>query len=776
MAENLMRRFEFVSRSMASDTFGVVRFGGVEGLSVCYRFEIELVSRVENLNLQAVLQNPATFSILREDGDIPFTGILAEFEQLHQFDEYTFYRAVLVPRLWWLHLTHHNQVFLDKSMPEFIADCLRDGGLADADFELRLQRDYPAWEYVCQYRESHFAFVSRWLEREGLYYYFEQTPAGEKLVITDTRISHGPMPEGQQLLYRPPGGMEFFHREEVVRKFCCNQRLLPRGVTVKDYNDQTPSLDLAGQAAVSAGGRGQVYLYGEHFRNLKEGNALAAVRAEEFLCRERRFRGESTVPYLRPGYVFQLQDHYRDDHNSAYLTVSLEHAGSQAAYLLAGLGLTLAEGEQEPYYRNTFVAIPADVQFRPERQTEKARFFGTLNAKVDASGSGQYAELDSQGRYKVILPFDLSGRGGGKASAWVRMMQPYAGGDHGLHFPLHKGTEVLLTFIDGDPDRPLIAGAVPNPATPSVVKDTNQTQSVLQTGGQSRIALEDRSGSERILLHVPRQGSFIRIGAPNDPATGWAGSQPPSVMATPPTTTPPETTEPPETTLPPETTEPPDENGIHIETEGDLEFKCKNIRETAIGNSFTMIIGAEESFYLGNYTHVKMLTCDDITLGLSLDLKLAWEWEFKVEGHGKFFPKKREYALDLTHMHLKKVDLEGEVTNLQASHKKLAGAVQDLTGETNKLAGATNKMAGEVSDLAGQTSLLTASTNLLAASMTNLSAEEIKMLGDATKTVAASTRLIGEHTDLLGAETKTVGEKTDLQGTGTIVTALHTII
>ena len=194
--------------------------------------------------------------------------------------------------------------------------------------------------------------------------------------------------------------------------------------------------------------------------------------------------------------------------------------------------MPLAPGEEEPFYRNRFTAIPASVQFRPERVTKKSRFFGLMNAKIDAAGSGQYAELDDLGRYKVILPFDLSGRKDGKASAWLRMMQPYAGSDHGMHFPLHKGTEVLLAFIDGDPDRPVIAGAVPNPATPSPVTGDNQTMAVLQTGGKNRIAIEDKDGSQRILLQTPVADSWIRMGAPNDPTPTPARPVPPTPTPT----------------------------------------------------------------------------------------------------------------------------------------------------------------------------------------------------------------------------------------------------
>ncbi|MFA5183527.1 MAG: type VI secretion system tip protein TssI/VgrG [Syntrophales bacterium] len=516
------RKFSFTSGALAPETFGVVRFHGEEGLSSCYRFEATLVTAEAELDLREVLLNSVKFTIHRQGGDVVFHGVPVTFEQLQQVGAAVFYRVVMVPKLWRLSLTRHNQVFLDKTVPEIVAACLQDGGLSALDYELRLQKDYSPWEYVCQYGESHLDFISRWLEREGMYYYFEAGVAGEKVIITDSKIAHTSMDQGKTLYYSPPSGLESGHMQEVLSTFFCRQQMLPHKVILKDYNYRRPSLDMTGEAEVYAQGHGDVYIYGEHLRSPEEGAALAKIRAEEILCWEQRFDGESSVPYLRPGYTFDLQDHYRGSFNRDYLTVHLTHEGNQAGYMLSGLGAELGEGERETWYRNTFTVLPAEVQFRPERKTPKARFNGVLNAKIDAAGSGQYAELDEQGRYKIILPFDTSGRKDGKASAWVRMMQPYAGSGHGMHFPLHKGTEVLLSFIDGDPDRPIIAGAVTNPETPSPVNADNQTKSRLVSASGNEFHMEDQAGKERILLNSPATQTFVRLGQPNDPPVDWS--------------------------------------------------------------------------------------------------------------------------------------------------------------------------------------------------------------------------------------------------------------
>ena len=512
-------RFTFTSQALEENAFGVISFEGEEGLSRCYRFQVDLVSSQEDIDLEAVLQNPAVFTIHRDDGDIPFHGVVEVIEQRRRIKEFYLYRAVLVPKLHKLALNRHNQVILDSTLPEILAAVMEDGGLlSGVDFELRLRSDSPEREYVCQYGESHLDFISRWMERDGVYYYFEQTPQGEKVVLTDTSMAHTPMPEGQTLRYSPPSGLEGLHWEEIVRSFTCKATPLPRDVEIKDYHYETPSLDLTARADVKPdSGRGTVYIYGLNYSTMDEGLSLARIRAEELLCREKVFSGESTIPFVRPGYVFDLNNHFRSDFNRTYLTIAARHSGNQAGYLTAGLKQALAEAEQEPHYSNSFQAIPAGVQFRAEMKTEKPRLRGTLNARIDAAASGKYAELDDQGRYKVILPFDLSGRSGGKASTYLRMMQPYAGSDHGMHFPLHKGTEVILTFIDGDPDRPVIAGAAPNSDTPSPVTSDNETKNAITTAGGNIIHIEDAEGKQRILVATPTANTWMRCGAPNDP-------------------------------------------------------------------------------------------------------------------------------------------------------------------------------------------------------------------------------------------------------------------
>ena len=510
------KNFTFVSDACPEETFDVVRFKGTERISGLYEFDITLASDDPDIDVRSVLQNPATFRIVTPDAELPVYGIMARFEQLQEVDDHVFYRGILVPRLWQATLARDNELFLEKNVRDIIEDILVQTGLTSSDYDIRLTADYSVWEYICQYQESDFSFVARRMEREGIYYYFEQTENGDKLIVTDSSTSHANIPGQATMNYITPSGFAP-PEEDAVRSFICRHQILPARVVLKDYNYRRPTLDLRGEADVdAAGGRGTVYIYGEHFKTTEEGNALARVRAEELLSREQVFYGESTAAHLRPGYIFELAGHYRDSYNQRYLVLDVSHKGRQTRFLSQGALEEGVSGEEGPGYVNQFSAIPADVQFRPERKTQRPRINGTMNATIDSAGDGQYAEIDDEGRYKVVLPFDQSGNSEGRASRWCRMAQPYAGANYGMHFPLHKGTEVLLTFIDGDPDRPIISGSVPNPDTMSPVTGGNQTKSVIRTGGGNQIAIEDSNGGQQIHLSSPTEGSVISLGAPNE--------------------------------------------------------------------------------------------------------------------------------------------------------------------------------------------------------------------------------------------------------------------
>lgn len=499
----------------------VTRFQGRETLCGLYRYDIELLAQLPGPDIDTLLDERATLTLHRPRGDVLVHGVLVEFEEIRRIQDYLLCRAVLRPKAWLLSRTRHNQVFLGQDPEKFLGAALKDGGLDADEFAFWLKENYPAQDYVCQYQESHLDFFSRWAEHYGLAYSFAQGDAREQLLVTDSTVGKNPAPAGHELAFVPVSGLAPDPLSDYATGFGLRARLTPESVLVTDVNPFRPDLTIAHEAQISERGQGLIHLHGERAPDNEVCERLAKIRAEEYARRGLEYFGESTAAFLRPGYTFSLSRHPREKFNRSFLVTEVRSQGDQRDYLLAGLGLHLSDDEGAPVfaYRNEFVCIPDDIPFRPERITPKPRIRGGLSAIIDGAGAGQYAELDAKGRYKVIMPFDLSGRKDGKASYFIPKAESFAGESSGMHFPLHKGTEVLLTFLEGDLDRPVILGALSDPARPNQVRDVNQTMAQITTAGQNKIHIQDSDGQQRILLHSPATDSFLRLGSPNDPAT-----------------------------------------------------------------------------------------------------------------------------------------------------------------------------------------------------------------------------------------------------------------
>ncbi|MBI4954626.1 MAG: type VI secretion system tip protein VgrG [Myxococcales bacterium] len=492
----------------------VVGFRGTDALSELYRFEIGLVLRDdEELDLEAVVGYRAALAFHTPAGPQTYRGMIARAELLHAWDGRALYRVLLVPKVWFLTTSRHSWVWVDTDTPSILRAVLgQNNELTAEDFELRLGRRYAARDFVCQYKESDFAFLSRWMEREGIYYYFEHGEEREKLVLTDDKGVHG-LSRPEPVRYVPgSAGDRMAH--EAFDGFTVTERAIPSSVVENDFDYLKPVLIIREEAASAPRGGGVVFRHGDNAQSPEEAVALARVRAEELGARQRVFVGNGRAFQLRAGFRFALDGHPRAALNGEYLAVRVEHEGIEAAgspEVRRLLGLEL-EGE----YRVSVTAIAAEVQFRPERKTPTPRIYGVERAFVDGEAESDYAQLDEHGRYRVLLHFDESMREAGAASAWVRMLQPHGGNPEGFHLPLRKATEVMVLFVGGDPDRPVISGAVPNLMSPSPVTRDNHTQNVIQTGGRNRIEMEDQEGEQHLDLSTPPMDTFLHLGEPHD--------------------------------------------------------------------------------------------------------------------------------------------------------------------------------------------------------------------------------------------------------------------
>ncbi|MBV9156365.1 MAG: type VI secretion system tip protein VgrG [Acidobacteriaceae bacterium] len=490
--------------------FGISSFEGEESISDFFRFDLSLTATDEDVDFDSVFNCPARLTLHFETSITVFEGVLACFEQLDGTDYVMNYHAVLVPKLWLLTLSKHNRIFQNKTVPQIVLEVLRLNGFKSTEYDVSgVRKKYPQREYVVQYQETDFNFASRLLEHEGILYVFSQADP-KKILFLDASQQLEPIPGDPELSYRPPTNQ--VATSESVYEISMRQNMLPKEYLLQDYNWRRPSLDLNQKTDVAPNGAGIVMEYGDHYRDKNEARHLARMRKQELAWQKRVMDGRGTSPRFRAGSLFTMRDHFRFD--GEYLLTEVQHHGTQG-----GSGFASTASGQRPgvEYGNRFSAIPSSIPYRPLRKAVKPRLYGAMNAKVDAAGDGQYAELDDQGRYKLIMPFDTSGLNGGKATRYVRMAQPYAGEEYGMHFPLHKGAEVIWTCIDGDIDRPIITGAVPNPSNASPVTEQVQTKAIVRDHSANEILLEGARGEEQIQLRSPTKNSCVTIGhGPSD--------------------------------------------------------------------------------------------------------------------------------------------------------------------------------------------------------------------------------------------------------------------
>ncbi len=467
---------------IASEALGdeaqVQRLKGREHISRLFEFELLVVlPATRELEAAAAIGSNADLLFVHDGVEKRrIRGMIAELDDLGDTEATTRrYRVRLVPRAFRLTFVETQEVYLDQSVPEIVAHKLELVGLGDA-LELRLSGKYPKKEFVTQYRESDLAFISRLLEHEGISFFFEQDEGKDRFVLTDHNGGFSPAGEAIELRARGEQSAVFDLRAE--------HRLTPAVFVVQDYNYRKSMLDLTADAAVEGGFAGGVVEYGSHHKTPEDGQALAKIRAEEVRARQLVYAGTCTHPSFGAGGRAAIHGHGHFG-DLDLVVVGIEHELSQVAF---------GSAAEAARYTATFRAIPLDRSYRPPRVTPKPRIHGVLSGIVDdaARNVDKYSQLDEGGRYIVRLLYDTVDREGRLASRWIRMAQPHVGSDYGMHFPLKPGVEVLLVFVDGDPDRPIIVGAVHNATNPSPIDVKSNTLNRLKSASGVIIEYGDR--------------------------------------------------------------------------------------------------------------------------------------------------------------------------------------------------------------------------------------------------------------------------------------------
>jgi type VI secretion system secreted protein VgrG len=491
--------YSFESAQLPPDTFQVLRFEGTEGISEPFKFELQLISNDPDIEFSKVVNEMATFTMMRGDEEVPVHGIVTDFSLHGRTEDYVVYRATLRPRLHRLTLSYGSRIFQEKKVEDILRTVLQEDGLSSSDFRFALQESYSSREYCVQYEETDLSFISRLMEFEGIYYFFEHEGGQDTLVIADKKSEHKKIPAPVSLRYHEGAGGMIGEDKETVRQFVCEEQVVTGTVQLKDYNYRTPET-MTVESEMDGDMPGTRYEYGEHFRETDRGKRLAKVRNEEIEAQRRVMSGESDGMAFRCGYQFTLEKHYRKNLNADYLLTRIEHQGSQRAGLDVDAHRPRPDGEPEPEYRNRFTCIPATVQYRPPRDTPKPEVPGVLTAKIESAG-GDYAYIDDQGRYRAQMHFDQrDDRSDGTKTLPIRMEQAYSGPDYGIHFPNHADTEMIVAFENGDIDRPVALGTSPNPSNTSPSVSENKMENIVRTHADNQLIMDDTQDETKVRL------------------------------------------------------------------------------------------------------------------------------------------------------------------------------------------------------------------------------------------------------------------------------------
>ncbi|MBY7998003.1 type VI secretion system tip protein VgrG [Vibrio fluvialis] len=503
-------KYQFHVEGLEDDTLVVRGFDGQETLSseringqLChgFRYELELASRLANLTPDMVVDKVAELTLYRDDMLVQrVNGIVRRFTQGDTGHHHTFYSLTLVPALERLSLRHNSRIFQLKTVPEILSILLQEMGINDYAFALT--RDCAQREFCVQYRETDLDFLHRLAAEEGLVYSFIHEEGKHTLIFSDASDS---LPKlGEPIPYNTlAGGMI---ESPYISALSVHTQSEVSQTALQDYSFKKPTYSFA-QQAVGTEMEYQQPDY-EHFdapgryKGDVSGKAFSQIQLDYLRRNAHTATGKSNQPLLRPGVKFDLQEHLDDTLNRDWLVVSVTSQGTQPQ------ALEEAGGNGATTYANQFSLIPAHRTWRATPQA-KPQVDGPMIATV-VGPEGEEIFCDEYGRVKLHFPWDRYSNGDEHSSCWVRVSQGWAGSQYGMIAIPRIGHEVIVSFLNGDPDQPIVTGRsyhATNTA-PYALPD-NKTKTVLRTEthqgqGYNELSFEDQAGSEQIYLHAQK--------------------------------------------------------------------------------------------------------------------------------------------------------------------------------------------------------------------------------------------------------------------------------
>ncbi|ELI1838372.1 type VI secretion system tip protein VgrG [Vibrio fluvialis] len=503
-------KYQFHVEGLEDDTLVVRGFDGQETLSSeringqpChgFRYQLELASRLANLTPEMVVDKAAELTLYRDDMLVQrVNGIVRRFTQGDTGHHHTFYSLTLVPALERLSLRHNSRIFQLNTVPEILSILLQEMGINDYAFALT--RDCAQREFCVQYRETDLDFLHRLAAEEGLVYSFIHEEGKHTLIFSDASDS---LPKlGEPIPYNTlAGGMI---ESPYISALSVHTQSEVSQTALQDYSFKKPTYSFA-QQAVGIEMAYQQPDY-EHFdapgryKDDVSGKAFSQIRLDDLRRNAHTATGKSNQPLLRPGVKFDLQEHLDDTLNRDWLVVRVTSQGTQPQ------ALEEAGGNGATTYANQFTLIPAHRTWRATPQA-KPQVDGPMIATV-VGPQGEEIFCDEHGRVKLHFPWDRYSNGDEHSSCWVRVSQGWAGSQYGMIAIPRIGHEVIVSFLNGDPDQPIVTGRTYHATNtaPYTLPD-NKTKTVLRTEthqgqGYNELSFEDQAGSEQIYLHAQK--------------------------------------------------------------------------------------------------------------------------------------------------------------------------------------------------------------------------------------------------------------------------------
>jgi type VI secretion system secreted protein VgrG len=522
MAISQTNRLVRIATPLGDNTFIVLSFGGIEELSELFSFDLKLASERSDITFEQLAGKNVTVAIRSSDGtERYFNGIIVAFSPVvtSTKDGYSVYSAVMQPALWLLTQCYDCRIFQDKSVPDILELVLSQASLGakgvkmTIDYRLALSGSYSAREYCVQYNETDFGFISRLCENEGIFYFFEHENGKHALVFADAADQHKPYAAGKKETVSFQATMGANLDSEVITALQQTQKITTGKYTARDYNFTIPDTDLTVTKDTqynSSGGQGETYEYpGGYEKSAGRGQTLAKVRMEASDVRFHTLQGRSNCRGFIPGYKFTLSDHpLKKLNGKSYVFARVRHDAKQDFATDAASGDT---------YFNSFFCFPHQIPFRPQRKSDTPLIASSQTAIVTGP-KAEEIHTDKYGRVKVKFFWDRrkDDTGDGNMSCWIRVSQISAGGKWGaMHIP-RVGQEVLVTFLDGDPDRPIITGRVyhgmnlpPYDLPAEKTKSTIMSDSSKGGGNYNEIRFEDLKGSEEYFTHAAKDQNEV---------------------------------------------------------------------------------------------------------------------------------------------------------------------------------------------------------------------------------------------------------------------------